>query len=45
MSGRILREPAFQHAFFLFKHLQDAPETGKSRRTEHSGKYLMVYEY
>ena len=45
MTGRILREPTFQHTFFLFKHLQDAPEAGKGGGAKYGGKHFMTYEY
>jgi hypothetical protein len=37
VTGRILREPAFEHALLLLEDFVDAPETGESHGTGDGG--------
>ena len=42
MALGILREPAFEHALFLEKHLVDAPEAGKGEPANDGGGNLVL---
>ena len=45
MAGRVLREPTFQHPFFLREDLKDAPEAGEGGCAKYGGKNILLHEY